>query len=94
MEPIKAWAVTTRGRMQVWPDGQLGIWKDKPGKDDVARDDKVVQVFIMEIPKYGPAILKAFKGGLSRGAIAKRFRVPLEAVDRILRHSVKPGGPR
>lgn len=49
MKTRKGWAVTTSGRVQVWPDGQLGIWKKKPTKDDVGTRDRVVQVEIREV---------------------------------------------
>lgn len=51
MKSAKAWAVLYRGKIEVWPDGQLGIWKKKPTKNDVASMNKVVRVEIREARK-------------------------------------------
>jgi hypothetical protein len=53
MKTQNGWAVTTRGQVQVWPDGQLGIWKKRPMKDDVGVRDQVVHVEIREIRRSG-----------------------------------------
>lgn len=51
MKPLRTfgWAVTTRGRVQVWPDGQFGIWKKRPTRDDVAAVDRVIRVEIRAV---------------------------------------------
>lgn len=50
MTSMTAWAVVSDGKIQIWPDGQLGVWKTKVKRSDVARRDRVVRVRIEEIP--------------------------------------------